>query len=123
MQLKTIKQVCLTIITCLGTTTISAQQEKIRPYEDTSLPVYQRVTDLMSRLSVEDKVNLLIGTGMPEVELLKRINPVVGSTNYLVAGCAGTTTPLDKHHLPAIVMTDGPAGVRISPTREGSDKT
>lgn len=123
MQLKTIKQVCLTIITCLGTTTISAQQEEKKIYEDTNLPVYQRVTDLMSRLSVEDKVNLLIGTGMPEVELLKRINPVVGSTNYLVAGCAGTTTPLDKHRIPAIVMTDGPAGVRISPTREGSDKS
>lgn len=123
MHFRIIKQACLTIITCLGSTALSAQQEEMKPYEDTTLPVYQRVSDLISRLSVEDKVNLLIGTGMPEVELLKRINPVVGSTNYLVAGCAGTTTPLDAHHLPAIVMTDGPAGVRISPTREGSERT
>lgn len=123
MHPKIIKRVCLSILTCLGTATLSAQQEEIKPYEDSTLPVYQRVSDLLSRLSVEDKVNLLIGTGMPEVELLKRINPVVGSSNYLVAGCAGTTTPLDRHRLPAIVMTDGPAGVRISPTRPGSEKT
>ncbi len=123
MYLKIFKRACLTLITCLGTTTLPAQVEELKSYKDDSLPIYLRVSNLMSRLSVEDKVNLLIGTGMPEVELLKRINPVVGSTNYLVAGCAGTTTPLDKHGLPAIVMTDGPAGVRISPTRKESSKT
>lgn len=117
-----IKQACITVITCLSTTTISAQQEDTNVYENISQPVYQRVSDLITRLSIEDKVNLLIGTGMPEVELLKRINPVVGATDYLVPGCAGTTTPLMQHHLPAIVMTDGPAGVRISPTRKNSEK-
>lgn len=123
MYLKRMKRACLTIITCLGTTALPAQQEALKPYEDSGLPVHQRVADLMSRLSVEDKVNLLIGTGMPEVDLLKRINPVVGSTDYLVAGCAGTTTPLEAYGLPAMVMTDGPAGVRISPIRKGSDRT
>lgn len=123
MYLKRMKRACLMIITCLGTTMLPAQQEALKPYEDRGLPVHQRVADLMSRLSVEDKVNLLIGTGMPEVDLLKRINPVVGSTDYLVAGCAGTTTPLELHGIPAMVMTDGPAGVRISPTRKDSGRT
>lgn len=113
----------LTLIACLGATLLPAQQQALQPYEDKSLPVHRRVTDLMSRMSVEDKVSLLIGTGMPEVELLKRINPVVGSTDYLVPGCAGTTTPVEKHGVPAIVMTDGPAGVRISPTRKDSERT
>lgn len=117
------KKACLTLIACMGTTLLPAQQVALKPYEDEQLPVHRRVSDLMSRLSVEDKVNLLIGTGMPEVELLKRINPVVGSTDYLVAGCAGTTTPLEQHHVPAMVMTDGPAGVRISPMRKDTDRT
>lgn len=120
--MKSRKRICLILVTFLWTALVSAWQLEYPPYADNSLPLYQRIDDLMSRLSVEDKVNLLIGTGMPEVKLLERINPVVGSTDYLVPGCAGTTTPLEQFGIPGIVMTDGPAGVRIAPVRKDNDK-
>lgn len=98
---------------------------KLQPYEDTRLSVDERVDNLLTLLSKEDKASLLIGTGMAGFggNDFDAINPVVGESNYAIPGAAGTTTPLSKFGLPAIVMTDGPAGVRISPTRENDSNT
>lgn len=98
---------------------------ELQPYEDTRLSTAQRVEDLLSRLSNEEKASLLIGTGMAGFggNDFDEINPVVGETDFGIPGAAGTTTPLAKYGLPAIVMTDGPAGVRISPTRENDTNT
>ena len=95
----------------------------IQDYENTQLPVSKRVNDLLNRLSVEEKIDLLIGTGMDLGGMTADINPVVGSTDYMLPGAAGTTTPLQKYGIPAVVMTDGPGGVRISPTRANSNQT
>lgn len=95
---------------------------KLQPYEDTRLPINQRIADVMSRMTVEEKANMLIGTGMQGFAQMDQLNPVVGVTEYMVPGCAGTTTPIDRLGIPAIVCTDGPAGVRISPTRKDNDK-
>lgn len=95
---------------------------KLQPYEDTRLPHNRRISDLMTRLTLDDKINLVLGTGMKGFEGLIK-DMVVGGTEYLVPGAAGTTYPLDKYGIPAIVMTDGPAGVRISPTRKNTDQT
>ena len=51
--------------------------------------------ELLSRLSLEERVSLLVGVGRP-----KRI-----------PGAAGETRPVDK--LPRVVLADGPSGVRI----------
>lgn len=98
---------------------------QLQPYEDTRLSIDERVDNLLSFLSKEDKASLLIGTGMAGFggNDFDAINPVVGESNYAIPGAAGTTTPLSKFGLPAIVMTDGPAGVRISPTRENDPHT
>lgn len=98
---------------------------KLQPYEDTRLSLKDRVEDLLSRLSREDKANLLIGTGMKgfgEGDFAE-VNPVVGESDFGIPGAAGTTTPLAKFGLPAIITTDGPAGVRISPTRADDPAT
>lgn len=101
---------------------------KLQPYEDTRLSDSERAADLLSRMTLDEKIQIVMGTGMIGFEMLSgfdKINPVVPVDNkdFLLPGCAGTTMPMPQYGLPAIVMTDGPAGVRISPTRKNETQT
>jgi beta-glucosidase len=49
--------------------------------------------------------------------------PVIGHTQSLVDGAAGTSFSLPRLGITPMVLTDGPAGVRISPTRENDKNT
>ena len=71
-------------------------------------------------MSLEDKAHFVIGTGMAG---FSGDNAVIGATRNLVPGAAGTTYPLDSLGIPAIVLADGPAGLRIDATREGDNAT
>ena len=76
--------------------------------------------EVMSRMSLEDKAHFVIGTGMAG---FSGDDAVIGATKNLVPGAAGTTYPLDSLGIPAIVLADGPAGLRIDATREGDSAT
>ena len=76
--------------------------------------------EVMSKLSLEDKAHFVIGVGMAG---FSGDNAVIGATQNLVPGAAGTTYPLDSLGIPAVVLADGPAGLRIDPTREGDSAT
>jgi beta-glucosidase len=73
------------------------------------------VDRLLSQMTLQEKVRILVGTGMPGVEVGM---PVIGSTRSLVPGAAGTTYPIDRLGIPAIVFSDGPAGLRIDAHRD-----
>ncbi len=76
--------------------------------------------EVMSKLSLEDKAHFVIGTGMAG---FSGDDAVIGATRSIVPGAAGTTFPLDSLGIPAIVLADGPAGLRIDATREGDSAT
>ena len=76
--------------------------------------------EVISKLSLEDKAHFVIGSGM---EGFSGDNAVIGATKNLVPGAAGTTYPLDSLGIPAVVLADGPAGLRIDATRDGDSAT
>lgn len=77
--------------------------------------------DVIAAMTLEEKAHLVVGTGMEGFE--NGDSAVVGETRSLVPGAAGTTYPIPRLGIPAIVLADGPAGLRINPTREGDTAT
>ncbi|MGN1221488.1 MAG: glycoside hydrolase family 3 C-terminal domain-containing protein [Candidatus Cryptobacteroides sp.] len=78
------------------------------------------IDKVIAAMTLEEKAHLVIGTGM---EGFSGEAPVIGETRNLVPGAAGTTYPIPRLGIPSIVLADGPAGLRINPTREGDDQT
>lgn len=94
---------------------------KLDLWEDTRLSIDQRIDAIVKAMTNEEKVNLLIGTGMPGIEVLT--GPVGDSKQGLVPGAAGGTDSFERFGIPATIVADGPAGLRIAPTRENDKET
>lgn len=80
-----------------------------------------KINEIIDQLSLEEKVYLVIGTGMNFPGLSSKENgpeDIVGPTIDIVPGAAGTSYTIKKLNLPAVVFADGPAGIRIDPTRK-----
>ena len=75
--------------------------------------------EVIKAMTLEEKAKLLVGGA----NNFFGANAVVGGEADLVAGAAGTSPAIPRLGIPATVLTDGPAGVRIDPTRKGTDKT
>ena len=76
--------------------------------------------EVIAAMTRQEKVNLVMGTGMRRPGLPPdRQGPVVGETTEGVPGAAGTTYAIPRLGIPAVVVADGPAGLRIQPTRGG----
>ena len=78
------------------------------------------VEDVVEAMTLEEKVHMVIGTGMAEAS---GEQAVIGRTQNAVPGAAGTSYPIERLGIPAVVLADGPAGLRIDPTREGDTAT
>lgn len=74
------------LIAFLLIATICLAQENI-PYKDKTLPVEKRVEDLLNRMTLDEKIDMLGGTGF-------------------------ATKKIDRLGIPELRMTDGPVGVR-----------
>ena len=74
-----------------------------------SLPVRlskDNIPEIVSLLTPEEKAALIVGARSTQFD-------GVGYTSLYVPGAAGTTHPVSRLGIPAIVLADGPAGVRI----------
>jgi len=74
------------------------------------------VKDVIGAMTLEEKAKLVVGNGfnMPGAG-----GPTIGQTKDKVAGAAGTTFAIPRLGIPSIVVSDGPAGVRIDSIRNG----
>ena len=77
------------------------------------------IDEVLKAMTLEEKAKLLVGGA----NKFFSATAVVGGEADLVAGAAGTSPEIARLGIPATVLTDGPAGVRIDPTREGDSKT
>lgn len=74
----------------------------------------------MAKLTLSEKLDLLSGPGFGNGVVATNLkNDVVGVSGYI----NGVSRPADGIDIPALKLTDGPAGVRISPVREGNSAT
>ena len=89
---------------------------KLDVYEDDRRSTEERVADLLQQMTREEKIHLLKGSG-----LASAMGMADGET--AIAGAVGTIVPTPRLGLPTIYLSDGPAGLRIEPTREGEDRT
>jgi beta-glucosidase len=95
---------------------------KLDKYEDYRLPINDRIKDLISKMTDDEKANMLIGIGMPGFDIEKlKFNPE--GFQGKVPGAAGGTYDLKRLGIPTVVVSDGPAGLRINPKRNNDTKS
>ncbi len=94
-----------------------------------SMPIFAQLTltpdnidQIVKEMTLEEKAILLVGGGNTKYH---SVGPdyTEGFTNAFGLGAAGTTAKIQRLGVPATVLADGPAGVRINPTRKGETRT
>ncbi len=98
------------------------QNGKLDKYEDTRLPMNDRIQDLISKMTNDEKASMLIGIGMPGFDTTTFKFTTEGFQGK-VPGAAGGTYEIKRLGIPTVTVSDGPAGVRIKPTRDNSTAT
>jgi len=88
---------------------------KLDVYEDDRQPLEVRVDDALSKMTSEEKIHLLKGSGIASA--MGQVEP--GG----IPGAVGTIVPTPRLGIPTIYLSDGPAGLRILPKREGEERT
>lgn len=77
-----------------------------------------KAKEIVGKMTLEQKAELVVGNGF-RMPGMKPSGPTIGETQDKVPGAAGTTHSFPDLHIPSIVLSDGPAGVRIAPYRNG----
>ena len=77
------------------------------------------IDDVLKAMTLEEKATLCVGGGWGSMTA----GSLTASDATLVSGAAGTTRAIPRLGIPPTVLADGPAGLRINPTRPGTDQT
>ncbi|MEO6838057.1 MAG: glycoside hydrolase family 3 protein, partial [Ginsengibacter sp.] len=74
-----------------------------------------KAKEIVSKMTLEQKAQLVVGMGMN----IPGMTPVGHAEKIKVPGAAGSTFPIPHLGIPSLILSDGPAGVRIDPFRNG----
>ena len=76
------------------------------------------IEEVLKAMTLQEKATLLVGGARAQM-----VNGVTSGVAAQVPGAAGNTRPIERLGIPGTVLADGPAGLRISPTRQGTTDT
>ncbi|MBR5671128.1 MAG: glycoside hydrolase family 3 C-terminal domain-containing protein [Bacteroidales bacterium] len=102
------KKILLLAVALLTTATAFAQPKLTK----------DNIDEVIKAMTLQEKATLLVGGSRAAI-----VNGVTSGTTSMVDGAAGRTRAIDRLGIPATVLADGPAGLRISPTRRDTDQT
>lgn len=94
-----IKKIFLAVIVAAIALPMSAQPKLTK----------DNIDEVLKAMTLEEKATLAVGTGW--------------NNKVIVNGAAGATQAITRLGIPQTVLSDGPAGMRIDPTRKGDNKT
>lgn len=78
------------------------------------------IEKVINAMTLDEKLDLLVGSGG---NVKTEASATIGNSSVLVQGAAGQLNAIPRLGIPNTVLADGPAGLRIQPKREGTDKT
>lgn len=82
------------------------------------------IKDVVAAMTLEEKAKIVVGNGFSMPGRKKDSASNIGMTKDKVQGASGTTFAIPRLGIPSMVVSDGPAGVRIDPIRNNdSSKT
>jgi len=102
------KRILITLA-AMGMALVAVAQPQLR--ED-------NIEDVLKAMTLQEKATLLVGGARAAM-----VNGVTSGVAANVPGAAGNTRPIERLGIPATVLADGPAGLRIQPTRQGDNNT
>ena len=102
------KKAFLTLLAA-GLALVAAAQPQLRK---------DNIEDVLKAMTLQEKATLLVGGARAAV-----VNGVTSGVDWNVPGAAGNTRPIERLGIPGTVLADGPAGLRIQPTRQGTSDT
>ena len=76
------------------------------------------IEEVLKAMTLQEKATLLVGGARAAI-----VNGVTSGVSANVPGAAGNTRNIDRLGIPVTVLADGPAGLRIQPTRPGDPNT
>lgn len=79
------------------------------------------IDKIVDAMTLEEKALLITGIGMDSGS--EGLSATIGASADLVPGAAGSTHGIPRLGIPQVILSDGPAGLRINPTREGDENT
>ena len=102
------KKILLTMA-ALGMAFLAVAQPQLR--ED-------NIDEVLKAMTLQEKATLLVGGARAAM-----VNGVTSGVSANIPGAAGNTRNIDRLGIPVTVLADGPAGLRIQPTRQGDSNT
>jgi len=102
------KKILLTLA-ALGMAFVAVAQPQLR--ED-------NIDEVLKAMTLQEKATLLVGGARAAM-----VNGVTSGVSASIPGAAGNTRPIERLGIPMTVLADGPAGLRIQPTRQGDPAT